>query len=1066
MIETAREKRFLWVTAVLLLLITNRSTPTFAQTAAPDSLVLTIQEAKISKDGSEDITVFSSGTSVDVVNNIGGVFGSSAANTIPTGEYKVLRLTVNAISWRATWSSANPSPCDGATTGTNPTTPVDLGGHTDFYFKTPDLGGNTLAYYQTDPNIPDSSKSEYVGDDKHPFILASPIKVAANATTTVNLIFGIGNTLTCNGISVFNHPVNPGNNNFSPLRTMSGTATGLSNPIGIYVDTANSEIGVANSGNDSITSYDRFTPGNVSPLRMVHGTNTGLSMPTGIYVDLINSEIGVANSGNDSITIYDRSTNGNVFPKRLPISGYFTGLSKPMGIYVDTTNNEIGIANSGNNSITIYNRLDSQDVSPLRTIRRDFVVTSANNVINLTETGGVGDANAAIAVDAYKTGTDLAAAIDAALEAATAPGTNFDVTYDNTTGLFTIKVTALDVGVTSVTLNWNSTATTAGDVLGFNPVNSGALVPGPNINSKSNFGNQTGLSNPCGIYVDTSNNEIGVANSGNSSITIYNRTDSGNVTPLRIITGSLTGLSNPCGIYVDTSNNEIGVANSGNSSITIYNRTDSGNVTPLRIITGSLTGLHSPAGLYVDTVNDEIGVVHRGQEVLMASLPFIFPAGTNASSSSSPLSGNYNLIFYGAEIDHITPTGITIPRFFAERGRGNISFDPNAMPTSSFIFNLDTRITRRLGDADCFPDSASSITGTYGINSDGSFYMLAQGDHGTLQGTVLADGSVFVASMYDSPNKLMVVYGVRAASQPPLMTSDGTSDGLPIDYLFASYRMGYDYKQDFDPMIPQKRQLDLLKYQVAVGIAETGAPSALTTPVGVSGDANLVQILNSTGLFADPTSAGPTYRAGFSAVSLPPQNYVSDATTFGFLTNPSDGLAGALTEDGATLIFMRNTNGCDDLGFDVGLRASRAGSFGAASLTGSYFTAAFGDLYDSLSKTSLIHSTGGTLIFDKPGHATLTLFENADGLLVPSNQSDFTYRVRPRFVPSDISGVQPSVLVDVIDLFAPDSPDPVASALIGPGGRSLIFYKNMFLESTGTANSVRLLGLALRQTVP
>jgi subtilisin family serine protease/6-phosphogluconolactonase (cycloisomerase 2 family) len=152
----------------------------------------------------------------------------------------------------------------------------------------------------------------------------------------------------------------------------------------------------------------------------------------------------------------------------------------------------------------------------------------------------------------------------------------------------------------------------------------------------------TGLSNPAGVYVDTVNNEIGVVNRTNNSVTIYPRTANGDVAPLRTVSGAGTGLSGPAGLYVDTVNNEIGVVNRTNNSVTIYPRTANGDVAPLRTLTGPSTGLNSPAGVYVDTVNNEIGVVNRTSDTVtiysrtangdVAPLRAVSGAGTGLSS--------------------------------------------------------------------------------------------------------------------------------------------------------------------------------------------------------------------------------------------------------------------------------------------------------------------------------------------------------------------------------------------------------------------------------------------------
>jgi DNA-binding beta-propeller fold protein YncE len=104
--------------------------------------------------------------------------------------------------------------------------------------------------------------------------------------------------------------------------------------------------------------------------------------------------------------------------------------------------------------------------------------------------------------------------------------------------------------------------------------------------------------------------ELFVTNLANSSVTVYARTASGDVAPVRSLIGAATGLSAPEGVAVDTVNNELAVSNTGNNSITVYALTASGNVAPLRTITGASTGLSNPIGMAVDTVNNELLVTN------------------------------------------------------------------------------------------------------------------------------------------------------------------------------------------------------------------------------------------------------------------------------------------------------------------------------------------------------------------------------------------------------------------------------------------------------------------------
>ena len=130
-------------------------------------------------------------------------------------------------------------------------------------------------------------------------------------------------------------------------------------------------------------------------------------------------------------------------------------------------------------------------------------------------------------------------------------------------------------------------------------------------------GAATGLSAPLWLAVDSVNNELFVLNfdstSMTSAVTVYSRTASGNTAPIRTLGGAATGLDQAPylgfqGLVVDTVNNELLAANGNNNSITVYNRTVSGDTAPIRTLAGRLTVLDFPCGLAVDTVNNELFV--------------------------------------------------------------------------------------------------------------------------------------------------------------------------------------------------------------------------------------------------------------------------------------------------------------------------------------------------------------------------------------------------------------------------------------------------------------------------
>ena len=131
---------------------------------------------------------------------------------------------------------------------------------------------------------------------------------------------------------------------------------------------------------------------------------------------------------------------------------------------------------------------------------------------------------------------------------------------------------------------------------------------------------QAGLDHPHQIAVDILHQELFVANNVEASasplhtpaVVVYDLNASYpiNDAPKRVIAGPSTGLTKPTGLYVDMVNQELYVTNdvTGNSSIEVFPLSASGDVAPIRIIQGSLTGLNGPVGVVVDHVHNELFV--------------------------------------------------------------------------------------------------------------------------------------------------------------------------------------------------------------------------------------------------------------------------------------------------------------------------------------------------------------------------------------------------------------------------------------------------------------------------
>jgi DNA-binding beta-propeller fold protein YncE len=185
----------------------------------------------------------------------------------------------------------------------------------------------------------------------------------------------------------------------APLRILQGPTTALADPHGVYIDSKNDELVVANhgswhlertdgdprwyTGNDivsslipstgrldlpSISVFARTAKGDAAPIRRIQGPKTRLNLPSGVTVDTIHDEIAIANDGGNSVLIFSRTANGDVAPIR-EITGPATGLRNPSGVSIDTEHDELWVSNWGDHSANVYARSATGNVAPMRSIR-------------------------------------------------------------------------------------------------------------------------------------------------------------------------------------------------------------------------------------------------------------------------------------------------------------------------------------------------------------------------------------------------------------------------------------------------------------------------------------------------------------------------------------------------------------------------------------------------------------------------------------------------------------------------------------------------------------------------
>jgi DNA-binding beta-propeller fold protein YncE len=108
------------------------------------------------------------------------------------------------------------------------------------------------------------------------------------------------------------------------------------------------------------------------------------------------------------------------------------------------------------------------------------------------------------------------------------------------------------------------------------------------------------MAEPYGITLHQ--NHLYVANYGSDEICVFPIAASGDVAPVRRISGPLTGLSGPSGITV--LDGELYVTNWDSNTVTVYPATAAGDITPSRIIEGVSTGLETPWGIDAPQIDD------------------------------------------------------------------------------------------------------------------------------------------------------------------------------------------------------------------------------------------------------------------------------------------------------------------------------------------------------------------------------------------------------------------------------------------------------------------------------
>lgn len=309
---------------------------------------------------------------------------------------------------------------------------------------------------------------------------------------------------------------------------------------GIALDTENNRVVMSDINRMSVLMYNRLANSKAGeltvPLRHIFGPATRLGSVAGVAVDPEKKEIFVAENDAWGVRMFSYDDQGDASPRRTLAAPHQT-----WGLSLSLLRREIALSVEELDAVVVYKEDADKLDPPLRVIRGDKTGMADPHGIYLD---GVNDE---IFVANHGSRT------------AYMPNTGHD---------------KLPPIIPRVSGHFEMPSIRVYPALA-----QGNVKPIRTIQ-----GRRTTLDWPMQIDVDTSHDELAVANFGANSIAIFNRTDNGDVAPERVIRGPHTGIVGPVGVAIDAKNNEIWVANYGDHTALVFPRTANGDVSPKRIV--------------------------------------------------------------------------------------------------------------------------------------------------------------------------------------------------------------------------------------------------------------------------------------------------------------------------------------------------------------------------------------------------------------------------------------------------------------------------------------------------
>ena len=347
---------------------------------------------------------------------------------------------------------------------------------------------------------------------------------------------------------------------------------------GVVVDTVTDTVMMSDTNRKSLLLYPRTAGSPVSkaaaaPIQQIMGPDTGIGFVAGVAMDPGHGELFTVNNDvEDRMVVFDSDARGNVKPKRLLYVPH-----QSWGIAFAKKRDELALSVQTPNMFVVFKREAQKFDAPVRSVRGPHTQMADPHGIYFDETHN---------------------------EVVVANHGNF-----RPSELIT-SYTAYDSAQSRQERTGNAFSETArGSFVGSSLTIFDGDATGDATPLRTISGPLSQIDWPMGVAVDEPNNEIVVANNGDSSILVFARTANGNVQPKRVIRGAATGIKGPMGVAV--AGDEIWVANFGDHTALVFPRLAAGNAVPRRILRNApagkeTSGFGNPYAVAYDTKRQEI----------------------------------------------------------------------------------------------------------------------------------------------------------------------------------------------------------------------------------------------------------------------------------------------------------------------------------------------------------------------------------------------------------------------------------------------------------------------------